>query len=68
MVHFSNVFHSHRHARRAAPVPDGKREGGQHVFHDLSAPIGTKVVLVQHLNETEDVNVTSGRDAAFMDP
>lgn len=31
----SNAFNSHRHPRRAAPVPDGKQEGGQHVFHDL---------------------------------
>lgn len=30
-----NIFLFHRGARRAAPVQDGKQEGGQHVFHDL---------------------------------
>lgn len=30
-VHFT----SHRLPGRAAPVPDGKQEGGQHVLHDL---------------------------------
>lgn len=31
----SPASHPPRWSDRAAPVPDGKQEGGQHVLHDL---------------------------------
>lgn len=43
------AFCSHRHTRRAAPVPDGEQEGGQHVLHDLVHQ------LVLNGSETGDV-------------
>ena len=34
----------HRHSRGAAPVQDGKQEGGQHVFHDFMHQLVLKLL------------------------
>lgn len=53
LLHFHIVPLFHRLSRRAAPVHDGKQEGGQHVFYDLVH----QLVLNWSWYRTEGVNV-----------